>query len=188
MGAVPQLNCRPSHACGQCKARHICLDRQIPCAECCLLGLKCMANPKSTPGACEKRSTTKPRTAPHSIGTWLNFIVDLEHGRDNIFDSIYGSKVQGTDPKNVQQNLCLVQAKEHEIDRTQTPFTPRASSSSATNMDPHVASDTVSISSTGGITIPVSDDDDALYEDFQDQSLYRLAERLARLQRLRLAA
>ncbi|KAL4810602.1 hypothetical protein BDV18DRAFT_155214 [Aspergillus unguis] len=158
MGSVPQSKGRPSQACGQCRARHGRCDRQIPCSQCCLRGLNCTAYRKSRPGACDKRPTPKPH-APQYLNTWFNFIVELEHGRHNIFDSIYNSKTQAP-AQDAPQSLC------QPGDKTSS------TSSSATKTD-------FDVSSTGGIIIPVSEDDNALYDDFHDPSLYRLAEGLA---------
>jgi hypothetical protein len=169
--AALQPNGRARRACHRCSVRKLRCDRQVPCAQCRMRGWECTANLKwKAPQTCSNRDATKPRQTDN----WKDFVAHLEHGQDNLYHLIYGTKQHETEFEPARHILPLGDQAVHPTASSGLVY-EFVDSQYATRDGYMVSSEGV-----GHITIPFSDDDDnTLWEFSQDSSLYRLATEIA---------
>lgn len=182
--AAPQPNGRPRRACHRCNVRKVRCDRQSPCAQCRVRGWDCNASLRwKAPQTSSNRHATKPR----QTDTWKNFVAHLEHGQDNLYHLIYGTKEHETEFEPARYIPPLADQAVQTGDTYRSSQSPYLSTASSGLGYEFVDSDsatheghTVSSEGTRDITIPFSDDDDNTPWEFsQDSSLYRLAAEIA---------
>lgn len=182
--AAPKPNGRPRRACHWCSVRKIRCDRQNPCAHCHVRGWDCNTNLKwKAPQTCSTRHVTKPC----QTDTWKNFVAHLEHGHDNLYYLIYGTKEHETEfeparyiaplgDQGVQTGETYGSSQSHNFSTASSGLGYGFLASDSATHEGYTASS----ESTRDITIPFSDDDDNTSWEFsQDSSLYRLATEIA---------
>lgn len=165
------LTKRP-RACRRCRARKLRCDRQSPCGSCTMRGWDCVAQvPKIYP----RRITKSTRQADH----WNEFLANLDHGRDNIFDFIYGVD----DRENARP---VKQTEKHhanqiaESDDSNTPETPKSCSGSEIEDSGGSTPNDDPSGEPVGFAIQFSDRDEQQWDFCSDPSLYRLAAEIVR--------
>ncbi|KAF7125420.1 hypothetical protein CNMCM5793_001598 [Aspergillus hiratsukae] len=182
--AAPQPNGRVRRACHRCSVRKLRCDRQSPCAQCRMRGWDCTANFKwKAPETGSNRHATKPR----QTDTWENFVAHLEHGQDNLYHLIYGTKEHETEfeparhipplgDQAMQTGDMYCASESSYLSTASSGLVYEVVDSENTTREGY----TLSSEGVGDIRIPFSDDDDNTFWEFsQDSSLYRLATEIA---------
>ncbi|KAJ6011562.1 hypothetical protein N7451_002974 [Penicillium sp. IBT 35674x] len=135
-------------------------------------GWDCVAQ---VPGMFPRHVTKSTRQADH----WNEFLANLDHGRDNIFDFIYGVDDRGNEPP-VKQDQSPHANQIAEPDDSHSLKTPESCSGSEIE---DVGGSTPNDEPGGepiGFAIPFSDKDEQQWDFSSDPSLYRLAAEIVR--------